>query len=882
MKKLKIRPAFGIFVMLIFLMLVAIAPVAASDSIAEVPTDLVAVGADNVAMFRGDPQHTGVYSTGGINPGNTVLWRTPVVNPSGDPIVYNPTASTRMVFVGNLSGSLSAVDADTGDLVWLRNGNYDGNEPWITERNSHATPLGTQGSVYYPYNIQHNQQRLVIREALTGIQKGQSWNFGSEYNDAVYSSPVLIDVPSGRVAFGTYPDRTSSGSAGSHVGEIVTVAPGEAEVQSIFSAEAAIYATPAYDDGRLYFGDEAGNMYAIDATKKNTAPFWKRNVSRHRIGWVTISGNKVYGVTHETSMSHVFALDKQSGDIIWDQFLNDIDSNPTVTEKFVYIFKESSPSEKRLCAIHADNGTLLWEKPIRNIGDTPRSSFANGILYVTSNNELIAFDGNNGDEKGRLQVSGSIVSSPTIDNGRIYFTTADGYLYAVGTQKPQPPVIEWQKSFGGGNNDYAEYIIKSSDGGAVIGGETRSFDGDINKVQFHGIEDIVIAKFNSDSTLNWSRLYGGTNGESTLRHILTLDDGYLLIGTTSANDGDFENAGHHGTGDNDDIVVVKIDQNDGHILWSNCYGGSGNDVGMSSAMTNDNSSAVIVGFSDSKNGDFTGINKGGTDAFAMTIDLKSGALTKVRMYGGSLDDEATQIQIVPGESDFVISGFSDSNNFDVAEKNHGSANGTSDGWVFFIDKNLNLDPQRNQLYGGSDDEEFWGLKVAKDGNLLVIGNAYSKASDGDIPIEKYGLANSSDVWMLKLDKASGSKIANHCYGGSKDDFGHGVRESGGGYFLLASTKSNDGDVTSNHGPAGTVDLWLMKTDLDFRTLYQKTYGGSKDDYGNRLGTQFSPLSMQNGYLIGTSWSNDKDVTNNHGGGDIWILKLRATPGESLW
>nr|WP_320162781.1 PQQ-binding-like beta-propeller repeat protein [uncultured Methanoregula sp.] len=477
---------------------------------------------------------------------------------------------------------------------------------------------------------------------------------------------------------------------------------------------------------------------------------------------------------------------------------------------------------------------------------------------------------------------GTYTVSLQVSNAGAYSSVRKtGYI----TVTPQPPVIDWQKSFGGSGDEYAEFITRTSDDGVIIGGETTSSDGDIDPARFHGLQDIVIAKFGTDSTLQWNRLYGGTNGESFLRQILTLDDGYLLIGSTFATDEDFEHADHHGLSSNEDVMLMKIDQNDGHVIWTRCYGGSGNDVGMWSMLTKDNSSAVIVGFSDSNDGDFIKLNKSSEitdDAFAMTVDLKTGDLKKAKMYGGSQDDEATQVERVPGGEGYVISGYTHSNDLDIAGKNHGGTSGTTDGWVFFIDENLNLNPDKNFLYGGSGNEEFWGLQVEGDGNILVTGSAYSGASDGDIPADKHGSAGSGDTWLLKITPTNGSIISNRCYGGSNDDDGSSVRQTEGGYFLVGTTKSNDGDVTSNHGPAGTADLWLIKIDPDFKIIYQKTFGGSGDDYGKRLGVQNTPFAMKAGYIVGTTYSKDKDVTNNHGGGDIWILKLKAAGGETLW
>jgi len=48
----------------------------------------------------------------------------------------------------------------------------------------------------------------------------------------------------------------------------------------------------------------------------------------------------------------------------------------------------------------------------------------------------------------------------------------------------QAPPIEWQKSFGGSDDDLANSIQQTSDNGYIIAGWTKSNDGDVS--DFHG------------------------------------------------------------------------------------------------------------------------------------------------------------------------------------------------------------------------------------------------------------------------------------------------------------------------------------------------------------------------------------------------------------
>jgi hypothetical protein len=92
----------------------------------------------------------------------------------------------------------------------------------------------------------------------------------------------------------------------------------------------------------------------------------------------------------------------------------------------------------------------------------------------------------------------------------------------------------------------------------------------------------------------------------------------------------------------------------------------------------------------------------------------------------------------------------------------------------------------------------------------------------------------------------------------------------GGYILAGRTRSNDGDISGNHGD---VDALVVKLDASGNIVWQMCYGGS----GFEEIRAFRPA--ENGFIFaGTTASNDGDVSGNHGSGDAWIVKLNGTGG----
>ena len=102
-----------------------------------------------------------------------------------------------------------------------------------------------------------------------------------------------------------------------------------------------------------------------------------------------------------------------------------------------------------------------------------------------------------------------------------------------------------------------------------------------------------------------------------------------------------------------------------------------------------------------------------------------------------------------------------------------------------------------------------------------------------------------------------------------------VKTMDGGYAVLGSTNSIDGDVAGK--ALEENDYWLLKFDLDGNLQWTKTYGGSKEDLGQSL-----RQTVDGGYILtGYSMSSDGDATLNRGFHDNWIIKTNST-GDLEW
>ena len=122
------------------------------------------------AMFRANPEHTGVYDNGGIEPGNTELWRFA----TGGIVYSSPAVANGIVYVGSEDKNLYAIDAVTGKEKWR----------FTTGDHVFASPTVADGSVY----VRSEDKNLYAIDAVTGKEK---WRFAT--GDHVDSSPAVAN-----------------------------------------------------------------------------------------------------------------------------------------------------------------------------------------------------------------------------------------------------------------------------------------------------------------------------------------------------------------------------------------------------------------------------------------------------------------------------------------------------------------------------------------------------------------------------------------------------------------------------------------------------------------------------------------------------------------
>ena len=411
--------------------------------------------------------------------------------------------------------------------------------------------------------------------------------------------------------------------------------------------------------------------------------------------------------------------------------------------------------------------------------------------------------------------------------------------------------IDWIKTFGGSNEETAQSVIQTSDGGFAVIGFTNSADGDITDKTLL-VNDFWVLKLDAQGDIQWNNTYGGSGDDRGQAIQQTTDGGYILAGYSMSDDGDgSNNEGFH------DNWVVKLDAG-GNIQWESSFGFAGHDHAYDILQTADGGYFVsgfldVTGSDGEGNSSRSSLSAHGVGEFwANKLDAE-GNLEWRRFFGGTNNDRAYSVTQA-NDGGFVLAGASESEDFDISE-----ANGSYDFWVIKINPDGDLVWERS--FGGSGIEISESIVNTRDNGYLVVGKTNS--TDGDVSSNK----GNSDVWIVKIND-SGKMAWEKTFGGTDFEGAESIIASNnGGYIITGNSRSRDNQLSENFGEN---DIWIMKINEEGSMLWEKSIGGSGLDFG------FDAVETFNGEVIvvGETSSQDFDIEINQGLKDLVIIKLK--------
>lgn len=234
--------------------------------------------------------------------------------------------------------------------------------------------------------------------------------------------------------------------------------------------------------------------------------------------------------------------------------------------------------------------------------------------------------------------------------------------------------LQLQKSFGGTNDDVAFSVIQTSDGGYFVAGGTLSFGA--------GDADIWVMKLDASLNIESQRTFGSASFDLGIAVTRTSDGGFLFSGLL-----------------NGDVWLAKLNSA-GNIQWQETLGGTGFDAAAGEETSD--GGYILAGASDS-------FSVGGDmDVWVIKLD-SSGNVQFQKDIGGSAYDEANSVHQTP-DGGYLVSGIIQ------------QPGGDYDGWLLKLNSSGNIQFQKD--YGSVSDNGF-RMQVTPDGGAIMaaIGEA---------------------------------------------------------------------------------------------------------------------------------------------------------------
>ncbi len=322
-----------------------------------------------------------------------------------------------------------------------------------------------------------------------------------------------------------------------------------------------------------------------------------------------------------------------------------------------------------------------------------------------------------------------------------------------------------------------------------------------------GDNDMFVTKIDGSGNVVWSNLYGGPGNDQALSIEKTADGGYIIGGTATFNTGF-------------DPISIKLDGS-GNVQWSKYYAFWNEEHGNYITQTSDGG-YIMTGYTNSA-------GSGEFDIFSLKLDA-GGSIMWGGLYGGAFSEYGNSIRPT-GDGGYVIGGYT----YSFGQFGDGIVIKIYGDGVYAW----------SRIYGGTGFDNIKDLQIASNG-VIACGSTVS-----------FGLAT-EDAYVFNLDN-SGFVYWCKTFGGNVpnvDLFTH-VKQTTDGGFIACGFMQNTTD--------NAVDMCLVKLYGDGAFNWMKLFGGVGSDNGTALFTK-----SDGGYLLG-------GVTASFGAGanDIYIQSLRG-------
>jgi len=406
-----------------------------------------------------------------------VLWSRSISEYNGIPGSISrtsPSFSRGMIFIGDLNGNMMAVDAKSGNLIW------------ITELDPNPNTIVTTSPVVHG-------NRLYIATSSAG---------GGPARQIFRGSMSALDLRTGRIVWQTFVLPDNGGMPGGFAGGAFVNPPAiDVENGLIYGAAGQLYTQPAsvaaclaaapegWSEACFPAGAYFNSVIAFDLrtgaarwsfrgagpdarrlgcgeTPPDWCPPWQNNFS---VWDFAGSGANVFRTRIDRRRRDVigigqksgvyWALDARTGALLWSTLVGHADDpggiqwGSAVDDRRIYVaighnrnrVPYTIPSGETItggswAALDPSTGAVLWQTPDPlGAADLAALTVANGVLYAGSmshdGDQMYALDASSGSILWRYPAGGSVVAGPAIVRGTVYWGSGYARTGGVGNDK---------------------------------------------------------------------------------------------------------------------------------------------------------------------------------------------------------------------------------------------------------------------------------------------------------------------------------------------------------------------------------------------------------------------------------------------------------------
>lgn len=433
----------------------------------------------------------------------------------------------------------------------------------------------------------------------------------------------------------------------------------------------------------------------------------------------------------------------------------------------------------------------------------------------------------------------------------------------------------WSLRFGGTSSDVAYDTATDPSGNVFVTGYFYYDPVDLGGglLPNNGYSDIVLAKFDPDGLHLWSKSFGGARNDEGWGGATDSAGNVVITGRyyDNADSGPDFGGGVLGATSDFEVFVAKFDSG-GAYVWSKRFGGSSTDTARAIA-TDANGDVVITGDYSGSGPNFGGGSLGnaaGIDIFLAKLDGSTGVQVWSKSFGGSSTDQGFGVATDPA-GDVVMTGVSYQYPINFGGVPLASVGGY-DVVVAKFDGSTGAHVW-SKRFGGTSHDYARAVDTDAAGDVVITG--YYSGNGPDFGDGALGNTSNADIFVAKLDGASGTHLWSQRQGGTGNDQAQGLAIDPDGNTVVTGYFYGTGNFGS--GPLqstnGSYDVFVAKFDPAGAPISSRGFGGTSTDQGHAVTTDADGNVIIAGQFYNSVTFRGSSLTSV-GGYDGFLVKLK--------